>query len=277
MLAGENALHHYCPKIQGKVVQVKCDNSTVVHYLKNQGGTKSFSLCDMALRILNWCLVNRVTLLPLSMKGEYSLIPDAFSRQKILQDWHLRPNIARRIFLRHGLPQIDLFATKLSSQCPLYMTWDAADTEAVATDALRQPWTYNLVYAFPLIPLIPLVLKKLEQFPSLKMLLVAPAWPPKPWFPSLLNLVYSQPLRLPYRKDLVIDLSTNKAHPNIRNLNLTVWPITGNQSVKLIFQKKHFPLFPAVGGQELYQGITHAGISGQTGARNEVWTQLPFL
>ena len=57
MLAGENALHHYCPKIQGKFVQVKCDNSTVVHYLKNQGRTKSFSLCDIALRILNWCLI----------------------------------------------------------------------------------------------------------------------------------------------------------------------------------------------------------------------------
>ena len=231
----------------------------------------------MALRILNWCLVNRVTLLPLSIKGEYSLIPDAFSRQKTLQDWQLRPNIARRIFLRHGLPQIDLFATKLSSQCPLYMTWDATDTEAIAIDALRQPWTYNLVYAFPQIPLIPLVLKKLEQLSSLKMLLVAPAWPQKPWFPSLLNLVYSQPLRLPYRKYLVIDLSPNKAPPYIPNLNLTIWPITGNQSVRSVFQKKHFPLFPAAGEQELYQGITHAGISGQTGARNEVWTQLPFL
>ena len=230
----------------------------------------------MALRILNWCLVNRVPLLPLSIQEEYNLIPDAFSRQKILQDWHLRPDIARRSFLHHGLPQIDLFATKLSSQCPLYMTWDAADTEAIAIDALRQPWTYNLVYAFSPIPLIPLVLKKLEQFPSLKMLLVAPAWPQKPWLPSLLNLAYSQPLRLPYRKDLVIDLSTNKV-PNIHNLNLTIWPITGNQSVRSIFQKKHFPLFPAVGEQELYQGTTHAGISGQTGARNEVWTQLPFL
>ena len=33
------------------------------------------------------------------------------------------------------------------------------------------------MYAFSPIPLIPLVLKKLEQFPSLKMLFVAPAWP----------------------------------------------------------------------------------------------------
>ena len=180
MLAGENALHHYCPKIQGKVVQVKCDNSTVVHYLKNQGGTKSFSLCDMVLRILNWCLVNRVTVLPLNIKGEYHLIPDAFCRQKILQDWHLRPNITRRIFLRHGLPHKDLFATKLSSQCPFYMTWKAADMEAIAIDALRQQWIYNLVYAFPPIPLIPLVLKKLEQFPFLKILLVVPAWPQNP-------------------------------------------------------------------------------------------------
>ena len=113
---------------------------------------------------------------------------------------------------------------KVVFSMPLYMTWDAADTEAIAIDALRQPWTCNLVCAFPPIPLIPLVLKKLEQFPSMKMLLVAPAWPQKPWFPSLLNLAYSQPLRLPYRKDLVIDLSTNKAPPNIRNLNLTVWP-----------------------------------------------------
>ena len=29
MLAVENALHHYCPKIQGKVVQVKCDNRPI--------------------------------------------------------------------------------------------------------------------------------------------------------------------------------------------------------------------------------------------------------
>ena len=28
--------------------------------------------------------------------------------------------------------------------------------------------------------------------------------------------------------------------------------------------------------QQLYQGTTHAGMSGQTGARNEVWTQLRY-
>ena len=99
----------------------------------------------------------------------------------------------------------------------------------------------------------------------------------KPGFPFLLNLICRQPHWLPYRKDLVIDLSTNKAPPNICSLNLIVWPITGDQSLSSVFQKKHCPLFPAAGEQELFQGTTHAGISGQTGARNEVWTQLPFL
>ena len=155
------------------------------------------------------------------------------------------------------------------------MTWEAKNT--IAIDALRQSWTYDLVNAVSPIPLIPLVLKKPEKFLSLKMLLVAPVWPRKPWSPSLSNLVYSQPHRLPYRKDPVIDLSTNKAPPNIHSLNLTVRPITGNQSVRSVFQKKHFPLFPAAGEQELYQDTIHAGISGQTGARNEVWTHLLFL
>ena len=132
MLAGENALHHYCPKIQGNFVQVKCDNS------KNQG--------DQIFLTLRYGPENS-QVVPNKQSD-----PSSFEHKRRVQSYTrcffqaksftgLAPSskIARRIFLRHGLPQIDLFATELSSQCPFYMTWEATDTDSLAIDALRQP------------------------------------------------------------------------------------------------------------------------------------------
>ena len=179
-------------------------------------GDQIFLTLRYGSKILYWCLINRVTLLPLSIKEYIQSYTRCFFQAKDCT-----------------------VLTSSSKHCQTNFSTSWPST-------------------------------------SLKMLLVAPAWPPKPWFPSLMNLVYSRPHRLPYRKDVVIDLSTNKTPLNICNLSLSIWSITGNQSEGPGFQNKHFPLPPPAGEQELHKGTTHDGIRGQTGARNKVWTQLTY-
>ena len=62
LLAVRNALHHFCTLIQGKHVLVKSDNSTVIAYINNQGGTKSTDLCMILWHLMQWCIEKGITL-----------------------------------------------------------------------------------------------------------------------------------------------------------------------------------------------------------------------
>ena len=156
-------------------------------------------------------------------------MPDAFSRPKALQVRHLRANIARQISLRHGLPQIDLFVTKLSLS--------GFNSNRGITSAMDlRPGVC--------LPSNPSYSINSEEDRTVSIDVVNSfSLAPKPWLPSLFNLVYRQPHGASLQERPGMDLSTNKAPPNICSLNLTVWPITKNLSVRSVFQKNILPYF----------------------------------
>ncbi len=48
---------------------VLTDSSTIMHYLKRMGGTRSRSLELKVLEIIQWCQLSRVTLLAFHISG----------------------------------------------------------------------------------------------------------------------------------------------------------------------------------------------------------------
>ena len=114
---------------------------------------------------------------------EKNIVADFLSRGKYLPaEWVLNRAVFRTICrLFSPPPEIDLFASALNFRLPKYCS-RCPDVQAWKIDALSFPWTGLRLYAFPPFTLLPRILDKLAQDEA-DLLLVAPFWPQRPWFP----------------------------------------------------------------------------------------------
>ncbi len=101
---------------------------------------------------------------------------------------------------RFGLAQVDLFASLETSHCQLFYSLTEG---TLGTDALAHSWPRGLRnYAFPPVSLLAQTLCKVREEEE-QILLVAPYWPTRTWFPELMLLVTAPPWQIPLRKDLL--------------------------------------------------------------------------
>ncbi|XP_072166762.1 uncharacterized protein [Diadema setosum] len=140
MRAIQNALFAFKDRVRRKTVLIKSDNLTVVSYINKQGGTRSKHLCNLTLDILDWCDLVEMNLIASHIPGKDNYVADFLSRGSDLPtEWHLNPSIAKQIFNRFGPPQVDLFASTLNKQLPVYCT-KHNDPAALMTDAFTMQW-----------------------------------------------------------------------------------------------------------------------------------------
>ena len=83
------ALKRFQHLVQGKVVLVATDNTTVVAYINKEGGMRSGSLCALLWRLLCWCNLRQVVLKARHIPGRLNVIADKLSRhcQIIQTEW----------------------------------------------------------------------------------------------------------------------------------------------------------------------------------------------
>ena len=206
--------------VKNTTVLVSTDNTTVVAYLRHQGGTHSPDLCLEVWGILHMCLKHNIQLLVRHIPGRFNTLADRMSRmdKPISTEWSLDQEIANRIFLIMGYPSIDLFATRLNNRLPLYVS-PIPDQQALSIDALTMDWNRIHAYAFPPFHLIPAVINKVLSS-QCKIVLIAPLWPDRPWFPELLRLLVSPPVSLPVTPKLLTQLKGRITHQNPGHLQL---------------------------------------------------------
>lgn len=215
------ALLHWSSLLRGHPVRIQTDNTTAVAYLNHQGGTRSSAALQEASRTLQWAELHVPALSAVHIPGVDNWIADFLSRETVDPgEWSLHPMVFHLICQRWGIPDVDLFASRLNHKLPLYVS-RARDPKALATDALVAPWKgFQLLYLFPPLPLLPRVLKrvKMEGVPAI---LIAPDWPRRAWYADLVNLLADAPWPLPLRDDL---LSQGPLfHPTLPQLRLTAW------------------------------------------------------
>ena len=199
-------------KVKNSTVLVSTDNTTVVAYIRRQGGTHSTELSEEAWNVLNLCLAHNIQLLVKHIPGRFNTLADRMSRvdKPISTEWSLNQEIANKIFQIMDFPSIDLFATRLNHRLPFYVS-PIPDQKALSIDALTIDWNHIHAYGFPPFHLIPAVINKV-RLSQCKIVLIAPLWPDRPWFPELLGLLVSPPVSLPVIPNLLAQLKGRILH-----------------------------------------------------------------
>ncbi|XP_069505068.1 uncharacterized protein [Ambystoma mexicanum] len=198
------------------------------HALPQQkgGGAGSLPLCRKAMQLEFWAIQQEVSISAVHLAGDENVTVDALSRQStISHEWELAQEILLEIFALWWTPQVDLFASSVNRKCERFCSWEFPPKGALG-DAFVVEWSFPLLYAFPPVPVIPQVLRRLQKFGS-RMILIAPAWARRTWYPDLLDLSICPPRRLPYRDDLLSREGGQVLHPEVRSLNLHAWLLKG--------------------------------------------------
>ena len=147
---------------------------------------------------------------------------------------------------------MDLFASRLTAQCPAFFSW-RPDPYAVATDAFLQGLSQIKGYANPAWGLIGRVLSKV-QMDRARIALVAPVWKTQPWYPLLLQMLIAIPClrsdnaeqrsggsrpsasRMAYLRERYRDQDLSE---EATSLMLRSWKTKTNKSYNSLFGKWH--------------------------------------
>ncbi len=201
LLAVHLAWRQFRPLLLGKHVLVRTDNTAAVSYINRMGGIRSRRMSQLARHLLLWSHTRLKSLRAVHIPGVLNRAADALSRQLTFPgEWRLHPETIRLIWSRFGEAQVDLFASRESSHCQ----WVFSLTEgSLGTDALAHSWPRALCkYAFPPVSLLAQTLCKVREDEE-QVLLVAPFWPTRTWFPELILLATAPPWPIPLRKDFL--------------------------------------------------------------------------
>ncbi len=227
MLATLRAVEHFQDVIRNSSLLICSDNTTTVATINKQGGTKSWSMTEMA-----WNLWNKLDALNCVTKarhipGSLNVRADAMSRmqQVISTEWSIAPEALIPVWEQWGIPMVDLFATCQNHKLERYVS-PVPDPGAWAINAMTFSWTGLFVYAFPPWKIIGEALMKLEEDQA-EMILVAPYWPTRAWYPLLLDLLIAPPIQLSQKEDLLSQSHSGKLFKDLKMLNLHAFRLSG--------------------------------------------------
>ena len=170
---------------KGQVIQILCDNSAAIAAIR-RGSSPVFHLSMIAELIWRRAAAMNWTLFAYHIQGRFNVLADQLSRNVALStEWALPEHVFRKLSKMNPELQIDLFATRLNHQLPLYIS-PCPDESAIAVDAMTVSWeAWNHLYLYPPSSMISKALPKLLNSRFRTAILVTPEMPSKPWYMTL--------------------------------------------------------------------------------------------
>ena len=162
LLAAFLAIKTFVRQRSNLTIYIQLDSVTAQMYINKKGGTRSPPLSQLAKEMWMWCMKRDISLVADHIPGKENIVADTESR--VLKDrWDCKLNLDlfRLIQQKFGPLEIDLFASRISTQLPRFFSW-RPDPEAEATDAFKQSWRGNN-YANPPWAVIPRVLAQVKM------------------------------------------------------------------------------------------------------------------
>ena len=229
------AVQAFAKDWSGISILLQLDNQSAVAYINHLGGTVSLQLVQLAKILWLWALQRDIVLSAQHIPGVTNQVADAESRTTTDRlDWKLALGVFQRINAIWGPLEVDLFASRLSSQLDRFFSW-RPDPLAEATDAFLQDWGPLKAYANPPWCLVGRVLRQVKAQQA-RVILVAPVWRGQPWYPVLLEMLWDFPRWILLSHDLF--LMTSESAVMSFQPQLAVWPISGESLLVKTFQAK---------------------------------------
>ena len=217
LLASFHAVRSFAEGLNDCAVRLMLDNTTAVAYVNKSGGTRSSSLCNLAVELAGWCELRYISLEAVHLPGIFNVLADRESRRQAdWSDWRLAPEVFRIIQTSWKMG-VDLFASSWNAQLPRFVSW-TPQPGAWRVNAMSFGWRGLDGYAFPPFPLIANCLSKMKQ-EGLKVILVCPFWPTQSWFPLLLEMACKPPMVFFPRPNLLMS-SQRELHPLCRTASI---------------------------------------------------------
>ena len=226
--AATTALEYFSRHLKRGRVRLMVDNKAILWYINKMGGTRSRKLLELSLQIWKLALDRNLTIHAKYIPSAENKVADLFSRKTLVKGstWKLQRTVFNRIAQKWGMPVIDLFASRDNNQVERFLTW-RPDPLAVGTDAMQWNWDKeHLVYAFLHVSMIWKVLQKLKKHRRTTMILIAPAWITRHWYPIPLSLLIERPIPLGKNPDLLLDQQLQRQDLQVLgHLNLVAWKV----------------------------------------------------
>lgn len=223
------ALQCFAKQLTNKHISLKLDNSCAIYYLNNKGGVVEH-LDHLAKDIWLWCKSRNLSIHASHIPGKENVIADFESRNfKESTEWSLSRNCFTLITSHFGVPDIDLFASRLNYKVTPYISW-FPDPKCSGVDAFSLNWDqFKLAFVFPPFNLVGKVVAKTIQEKA-EILLVAPLWNTQYWYPMIMSCTLGEPFKLPCCPD-TITLSHDESvkHPIWAKLNLYCFRLSGKR------------------------------------------------
>ena len=245
------------------------------HYLLKMRGLTCPILLSIAKEIWEYFLNNKIMITAEYLPSKMNKDADWESRNHSdSSEWKLDPEVFLQLTKLTWMPDIDLFASRLSHQVPSYMAW-RPDPTSKATDAFQHSWSSYLPYAFPPFSLIGQVLRKIELERVRRVLLIAPTWQTQPWYATLLQLSVQDPILLPRKKNLLKN-PQREIHPLLLQgqLQLAAWVVSGLPWCRKAYQNQLQTLSQIAEEKAQFLLTNRPGESGLAGVING--KMIPF-
>lgn len=123
MLAVYKALRSFLPDLHGHNVLIPSNDMSVVSYLNHQGGLRSRPLCKLAHQILLWSQGKLSSLRAMYVPGDQNQEADVLLMQWLRPgEWRLHPEVVEAMCERFCPVEVDLFASRETTHCPLWFS-----------------------------------------------------------------------------------------------------------------------------------------------------------
>ena len=151
-------LKAFLPSIHQRLVQVLTDTTAMWHCnkLRRMG---SWLLCQEALRLWNWLVLQSIFLVAQHLVGSLNVRGDERSRRCLMDhELRVRPERVQGLFHEWGEPWLDLFTTTETVQCQHFCVLEFSKRLSQG-DAFHLEWNSGILYAFLPKALLPRVLE----------------------------------------------------------------------------------------------------------------------
>ena len=208
-------------------VRVMTDNTTAMIGITKQGSLQSRSCNRVVKDIWEFAMARKIWVSTAHCPGVDNCEADTASRKfNDETEWSLDTSIYEDCTTIFGIPEVDLFATRLNHKCQKYVSWKP-DPKSIAIDSFTIDWSeYHLAYAFPTFAIIPMVLQKI-YCDEARVLMVVPYWPTRTWFTRFVEMLESIPILISVTDDVLYLPFSKKVHPLSGKMRLLVGICSG--------------------------------------------------